>query len=112
VNSKQCAWEVKRAAELSKRVIPIVGTPVANADVPELLRRLQYVDFHGESFARPLRDLATALRRDVEWIREHTRLTEAAARWQLSTREGGGTADDLLLRGEVLAGARAWAARR
>jgi WD40 repeat protein len=66
----------------------------------------------GQSFAKPLAELATALRQDVEWIREHTRLGEAAARWQARTRAGGGAADDLLLRGDELAGAKAWAARR
>jgi hypothetical protein len=55
--------------------------------------------------------LAEALRQDVEWIREHTRLSEAAARWQARDR-GTGTANDLLLRGDELADARAWTTRR
>jgi hypothetical protein len=80
--------------------------------VPERLRRLNYIFFReGQSFARPLRELAEALRRDVEWIREHTRLSEAAARWQARER-GTGAADDLLLRGDDLADAKAWFARR
>jgi hypothetical protein len=64
-----------------------------------------------QSFARPLRELAAALRQDVEWICEHTRLSEAAARWQARDR-GTGAANDLLLRGDNLADARAWLARR
>jgi TIR domain/WD domain, G-beta repeat len=113
VKSERCAWEVERAAELGKRVIPVVGKPVSETEVPERLRRLNYIFFHeGQSFAKPLAELATALRQDVEWIREHTRLGEAAARWQARTLAGGGTADDLLLRGDELAGAEAWAARR
>jgi hypothetical protein len=55
--------------------------------------------------------LAAALRQDVEWIREHTRLSEAAARWQARDR-GIGAANDLLLRGDDLVEARAWVARR
>ena len=113
VKSDLCAWEVDRAAELGKRVIPVEGKPTPDADVPERLRRLHYIFFReGQSFARPLAELATALRQDVDWIREHTRLSEAAARWQARTRAGGGAADDLLLRGDELAGAKAWAARR
>jgi hypothetical protein len=113
VKSERCAWEVDRAAELGKRVIPIVGKPTPEAEVPERLRRLDYIFFReGQSFARPLAELATALRQDVEWIREHTRLGEAAARWHARTRISGGTADDLLLRGDELAGAEAWAVRR
>jgi hypothetical protein len=112
VRSERCAWEVERAAELGKRLIPVQGTPVPEAEVPERLRRLNYIFFReGQSFARPLRELAAALRQDVEWIREHTRLSEAAARWQARDR-GTRAADDLLLRGDDLADARAWAARR
>jgi TIR domain len=112
VKSPRCAWEVERAAELGKRLIPVQGAPVPEADVPERLRRLNYVFFReGQSFARPLRELAEVLRQDVEWIREHTRLSAAAARWQARDR-GTGAADDLLLRGDELADAKAWLARR
>jgi hypothetical protein len=113
VKSERCAWEVDRAAELGKRVIPVEGKPVPEAAVPERLRRLNHIFFReGQSFAKPLAELATALRQDVEWIREHTRLGESAARWQARTRAGGGAADDLLLRGDELASAQTWAARR
>ena len=112
VRSERCAWEVERAAELGKRLIPVQGTPVPEAAVPEPLRRLNYIFFReGQSFARPLGELAEALRQDVEWIREHTRLREAAARWQARDR-GTGVANDLLLRGDDLADAQAWIARR
>src|SRR6516165_10023758 len=112
VRSERCAWEVERAAELGKRLIPVQGAPVPEADVPERLRRLNYIFFReGQSFARPLRELAAALRQDVEWIREHTRLSEAATRWRARDR-GTGAANDLLLRGDELADAKAWLARR
>jgi len=112
VRSERCAWEVERAAELGKRLIPVQGAPVPEADVPERLRRLNYIFFHeGQSFARPLRELAAVLRQDVEWIREHTRLSEAAARWRARDR-GSGAANDLLLRGDDLADSKAWLARR
>src|SRR5271157_2537618 len=39
VKSERCAWEAERAAELSKRLIPIEGKPVPEAEVPERLRR-------------------------------------------------------------------------
>jgi hypothetical protein len=91
VSSERCAWEVERAAELGKRLIPVQGAPVPETEVPDL------------------RELAEALRQDVEWIREHTRLSEAAARWQARDR-GTGAASDLLLHGDELADATAWAA--
>jgi hypothetical protein len=112
VRSERCAWEVERADELGKRLIPVQSAPLPEAEVPERLRRLNYIFFHeGQSFARPLRELAETLRQDVEWIREHTRLSEAAARWQARNRSTG-AADDLLLRGDELADARGWLTRR
>jgi len=112
VRSERCLWEVERAAESAKRLIPVVGQPVGEADVPEQLRRLNYIYFRtGQSFVRPLGELATALRQDVAWIREHTRLSEAAVRWQVRDRAGNAS-DDLLLRGDELADAGVWADRR
>ena len=98
VRSERCAWEVDHAAGLSKRLIPIQGKPVPEADVPERLRRLNYIFFReAQSFVRPLKELVMALRQDVEWIREHTRLSEVAARWRVKI-QASGAADDLLLR--------------
>src|SRR5262249_7572046 len=117
VKSERCAWEVDCAAKLGKRLVPIQlisgqGQPVREADVPERLRRLNYIFFsEGQSSLKPLAELATALRQDVEWIREHTRRTEAALRWDARSRQGG-DADDLLLRGDDLSDALKWAARR
>jgi TIR domain/WD domain, G-beta repeat len=117
VKSERCAWEVDCAAKLGKRLIPIQlmpiqGQPVPEAEVPERLRRLNYIFFRkGQSPLKSLTELATALRQDVEWIREHTRLSEIAARWQARSRAGGAP-DDLLLRGGDLTDATAWAARR
>ena len=117
IKSERCAWEVDCAAKFGKRLIPvrlipIKGDPVAEADVPERLRRLNYIFFReGQSSLKPISELATALKQDVEWIREHTRLTEAAVRWEARSRAGG-DADDLLLRGDDLKEAIAWAARR
>jgi hypothetical protein len=112
VKSERCAWEVDCAARLGKRLIPIQGPPVPEAEVPDRLRRLNYIFFReGQSPLKPLTELATALRQDVEWIREHTRLSEIAARWE-ARRRAGGAADDLLLRGADLTDATAWAARR
>jgi TIR domain len=118
VKSERCAWEVDHAAKLGKRLIPIQlipsqGRSVPEADVPERLRRLNYIFFReGQSPFKPLAELATALRQDVEWIREHTRLSEIAARWDARKSRAGGEADDLLLRGDDLTDARAWVAQR
>ena len=107
VKSERCIWEVDKALALSKRLLPVIFKPVPDADIPENLRRLQFVRFDtGRGVARPLAELAAALRVDLEWIREHTQLGELAARWQARGRPV-----SLLLRDDVDA-AKAWVARR
>jgi hypothetical protein len=62
--------------------MPIIFKSVPDHDVPEKLRRLQFVPFDsGTGFARPLSQLTEAPRVDLRWIREHTRLGEIATRW-------------------------------
>lgn len=104
VKSERCAWEVQKAQALSKRILPVVAVDVSEADTPEALRRRNYIMFsNGRSFVAGLAELATALRVDVSWIREHTRLGELAARW-----EGRERSDASLLRGAELDAAKIW----
>ena len=108
VKSERCEWEVDKTLALSKRLIPIVFKSVPEADIPEQLRRRQFVRFDaGAGFARPLAQLAEALRQDLDWIREHTRMGELAAHW-----EARGRPQSLLLRGDDIAAAQAWIERR
>src|SRR5262245_3372425 len=108
VKSERCTWEVDRTLELSKRVLPVVFKSVPDHDIPEKLRRLQFVRFDtGHGVTRPLGQLSEALRQDIDWIREHTRVGELAARWQARGRP-----ESLLLRGDELDVAKAWEARR
>src|SRR5215470_9622754 len=95
VKSERCVWEVDQ-------------TPVADSDIPSQLSRLQFVRFDsGRGLARPLAELAEALRLDLDWIREHTRLAELAARWLARGRP-----ESLVLRGDDLDTAQGWMARR
>jgi hypothetical protein len=106
VASERCAWEVERTVTLKKRLLPIVFRRVEEAQVPPRLKQLNYIFFDRPlTFIPPLKDLATALRTDLEWIREHTRIGEAALRWDTRGRN-----EALLLRGEELAAANAWLA--
>jgi WD40 repeat protein len=108
VKSQRCVWEVDQTVGLSKRLIPAIHKPVPDSDIPQKLSRLQFVRFDsGRGLNRPLAELAEALRLDLGWIREHTRLGELAARWQAR-----GRAESLLLRGDDLDAAKAWMARR
>jgi hypothetical protein len=107
VQSQRCAWEVARATELSKRIVPVLGLPVDEARVPPALQRLNFIDFSpGHSFARAMGRLADALRLDIAWIREHTRVGELAQRWRERDRP-----EALLLRGDELLLAQDWMAQ-
>jgi WD40 repeat protein len=106
VSSDRCGWEVRKAEQLSKRVIPVVLLDVPEQQTPHGLKRLNYISFtEGNSYSLKLGELARALRVDFEWIREHTRLGEMARRWQARDRNA-----VLLLRGGELDAARAWLA--
>lgn len=107
-SSERCAWEIDRAEQLVKRIIPIVSIPVEEGVTPARLRRLNYIYFsEGHSYSVSLGKLAEALRVDLGWIREHTRLGELAQRWQARNRS-----DALLLRGSELDAARQWLINR
>src|SRR5262249_1669829 len=108
VKSKECTREVDRTIELSKRLLPVIFKSVPNHDIPEKLRRLQLINFDsGTGFARPLSQLGEALRVDLQWIRDHTRLGESATRWDKR-----GRLESLLLRGDDIDAARKWMAAR
>jgi formylglycine-generating enzyme required for sulfatase activity len=108
IKSERCRWEVDRTLALSKRILPVIHKPVPDADIPSQLSRLQFVRFDtGRALNRSLAELAEALRVDLDWIREHTRLGELAARWNARGRP-----DSLFLRGDDLDSAKVWAAAR
>ncbi|MEQ9507338.1 MAG: toll/interleukin-1 receptor domain-containing protein [Hyphomonas sp.] len=102
--SPRCSWEVDKAEELSKRVIPVVLANVPEADLPDRLKQRNFIFFtEGQSYAKSLSELAHALRVDLTWIREHSRLATLATRWDARDRN-----ESLLLRGQDLASALAW----
>ena len=108
VKSERCGWEVDKTVALSKRLLPVIFKPVSNSNIPQALRRLQFIRFDsGPGVIRPLGQLAEALRRDLDWIREHTRLGELAARWQSR-----GRLESLLVRDDELDAAKAWVSKR
>jgi TIR domain len=70
VKSERCQCEVDETLALSKRLMPIVFKPVPEADIPDQLRRRQFVRFDtGPGITRPLAQLADALRQDLDWIK-------------------------------------------
>lgn len=106
IASERCGWEVEKARQLSKRVLPVVLLEVPDKAIPPALARLNFIYFNrGNSFPRALKELVAALKTDEGWIREHTRLAEEATRWVAHGRD-----TSLLLRGPELEAARKWLA--
>src|SRR5580704_18795578 len=45
VKSERCVWEVDKSLAESKRLLPVVFKPVPESDIPEQLRRRQFLRF-------------------------------------------------------------------
>lgn len=106
--SEVCAWEVELAASLNKKIAPIVIEDVCGSEMPQILSRLNYIfATEKDRFENAVKSLTDALSLDVEWIREHTRLTGMAIRWERAARN-----PDLLLRGDPLSQALIWQRNR
>jgi formylglycine-generating enzyme required for sulfatase activity len=107
VKSERCDWEIDKTLALSKRLLPAIYKP-PDTEIPPKLSKLQFVRFDtAPGIMRPLRELADALRADLNWIREHTRLGELATRWNARNRP-----ESLLLRGDDLDASKVWIAKR
>jgi hypothetical protein len=111
--SEICAWEVKEAARLGKRILPANWLPLEGASPPPQLRDLNYIFFYEEpkvpdsGFGTGLAKLIAALNTDFDWLREHTRYLQRATEW-----DRGGRPANRLLSGNDIAEAKAWVARR
>lgn len=106
--SDVCRWEVEQAMAQRKRVVPVLAAPLGSVQPHTALRDLNYIHCYpevsvpGSGWGNGLARLHAALSVDVEWIREHTRVAEMAARWQVTE------APDLLARGSELVGLQRW----
>lgn len=108
--SNVCRWEVEQALERRKRIVPVLAAPLDAASTPhDALRDLNYIHFYpdpsfpGAGWGGGLARLHATLCVDIEWIREHTRVSEMAARWRAAAETG-----DFLARGSELANLCKW----
>jgi WD40 repeat protein len=104
-----CQQEITFAADLNKRLAPIVWRAVEDEAVPKVLRALNFVFFEGADFDERVKVLAQALSTDIAWVRKHTEFGEQARRWAAAGRPG---PRGLLLRPPVLEEAERWIASR
>jgi WD40 repeat protein len=104
VHSEFCALEVEHATTLNKQIVPLALRPVADEDVPEAIRVRNWIPAGDEDdFERTVERLLTALDTDLEWEREHTRLTVRALEWDRAGHDRSS-----LLRGVELSAAERW----
>jgi WD40 repeat protein len=109
VASDVCKKELAFAQGLNKRLAPVVWRPTDDQAVPEALSKINYVFFDDVDFDASVETLITALTTDIDWVRKHTALGEAARRWSAAGRPG---PRGLLLRSPVLEEAEQWIAGR
>ncbi|MGB6534808.1 MAG: toll/interleukin-1 receptor domain-containing protein [Xanthobacteraceae bacterium] len=108
VASPVCGWELDESARLGKRIIPVVTRRIADTDAPPALARLNWVFITGsDDKEAALAALDAALRTDLPWVREHTRLGDLALHWDEEGRKNSAT-----LRGADLDAAERWLDRR
>lgn len=105
VHSSFCEQEVAHALELNKRVVPLALRDVPDDEIPEEIRVRNWITVGDGEFDRGLDRLVKALEADLEWEREHTRLTVKALEW----KEFGGDRS-FLVRGSELRAAEQWLA--
>jgi WD40 repeat protein len=113
--SETCAWEVSKAVELGKRILPVVCRSIEGASPPAQLAALNYIYFYaepkfpGSGFGTGLVGLVTALNTDLDWLREHTRYLQRASEWAAGPPP---RSTNRLLSGLDIEAAKAWEARR
>lgn len=102
VASRFCEQEVQHASELNKRIVPISLHPVADEAIPDEVRYRNWISV-GESNGQLTDRVIGAIDTDLEWQRQHARLTVRSLEW-----DAGGRHPSLLLRGPDLAAAERW----
>lgn len=104
--SPVCAWQIEQIAALNKRLAPVVLEPVENDGISGDVTKIEAVFFDPPNvWDSQIEKLAVALNTDSAWLKEHSRLTDLALRWQEGNRPEG----QLLKRAGIRA-AQQWAA--
>jgi len=105
VTSKDCQQELEHARKYNKRIVPLLIEATPEADIPEALRGLQYVDLTDDTDQAvfTLNYLLKILRHDQEYYEQHKILLARALKWQSADYKS-----SFLLRGHNLENAKTW----
>jgi WD40 repeat protein len=108
IHSRWCEWEIGEVLAQNKRLAPIVIAMVPDNEIPEAIRRINFIPFTPPNDFEPQADkLRAALMANLGWLKEHTRLADLARRW-----DERGRPDALLMRGQDIAAAEQWLINR
>jgi uncharacterized protein YecT (DUF1311 family) len=87
LQSGECGWEVEAAAELGKRLVPVLHRPLENHPVPPELGSINYVDaIASGTLIDTLKTLGKTLKTDLGWLKQSTRLLNLAQDWDEADR--------------------------
>ncbi|MFL5822583.1 MAG: toll/interleukin-1 receptor domain-containing protein [Solirubrobacteraceae bacterium] len=105
LRSEVCEFELSRAVDQGKRIVPLVYREPNGQSVPEALSSRNWIFCRPEQdgFEDSLRVLVEALDTDLDWVRAHTRLLVRATEWDRNGRDR-----SYLLTGRDLAQAESW----
>jgi WD40 repeat protein len=102
--SSVCGDEITHATRHNKRLIPIVYRDVDVTRVHPALQPVQWILFReSDPFQQRFEELLTAMDRDLEHVRSHTRLELRAIEWRDQQRN-----ESFVLRGDDLSAAEIW----
>lgn len=97
ISSEVCQQELEHAVRHNKRLIPLVYREAKN--VPKVLGHLNWIFFREtDDFESAFKNLIEVMETDLDWVKQHTRLTQRAVEWEKRERN-----DSYLLRGDDLA---------
>ncbi len=99
VESIECRKEADYAHQYGKRIIPILHQDIQNFDeLHPAVKRHQFINFRAvDNFELSFQELTTAIQRDLEYARLHTRLLQRALEWDRGSRD-----ESFLIRGKDL----------
>lgn len=105
--SSYCRREVEHAITGRKRIVPVCRVEVEGALLPEAVATRQWIFFRNDAEeSSASQALASAVRAEWEWERQHARLLVRAREWEAGERDA-----SLTLRGREIRAADAWLPR-
>ena len=116
ITSEYCLKELDYALKSNKRIITLKVLDMPDEDIPESIRKIQYVDFtdnddekeitsrnEKSDFDKDIDDLLNQFAQDEEYFAEHTRILNEAIIWDKEANE-----PKLLLKGYELPMVKKW----